>query len=120
MQARDGDAAVVDELRLQGPRLSVSRLADGRYDISDLIDKWSRPKDEPDTGTPRFSLNNIQLAGGKIVFDGRFGRGRIDSYRAYRFKWIGRPIGQDNEDVFRRLAGLNREELGTLKKGGVI
>jgi hypothetical protein len=28
---------------------------------------------------------------GKIVFDGRFGRGRMDSYRAYRFRWIGRP-----------------------------
>jgi hypothetical protein len=28
---------------------------------------------------------------GKIVFDGRWGRGRMDSYRAYRFPWIGRP-----------------------------
>lgn len=62
-------AAVVDELRLQGPRVNVSRLADGRYDISDLLDKWAQPKDEPNSGTPRFSLNNIQLLGGKIVFD---------------------------------------------------
>jgi Arylsulfotransferase (ASST) len=28
---------------------------------------------------------------GKILFDGRFGRGRVDSYRAYRFRWVGRP-----------------------------
>jgi hypothetical protein len=28
---------------------------------------------------------------GTITFDGRFGRGRVDSYRAYRFPWIGRP-----------------------------
>jgi arylsulfotransferase ASST len=28
---------------------------------------------------------------GKTVFDGRFGRGHVDSYRAYRFEWIGRP-----------------------------
>jgi hypothetical protein len=28
---------------------------------------------------------------GKTVFDGRFGRGRVDSYRAYRFPWVGRP-----------------------------
>ncbi len=62
-------AAAVDEVRLQGLRLNVARLADGRYDISDLIDKWSKPKEEPDTGTPRFSLNNIQLLDGKIVFD---------------------------------------------------
>ena len=62
-------AAVVDEVRLAGLRLSVTRVADGRYDISDLLDEWMKPKEEPDTGTPRFSLNNIQLIGGKIVFD---------------------------------------------------
>lgn len=62
-------AAVVDEIRLQGLRLSVARLADGRYDISDLLDEWMQPKDEPDSGTPRFSLNNIQLVGGQVVFD---------------------------------------------------
>jgi hypothetical protein len=28
---------------------------------------------------------------GTIVFDGRWGRGRMDSYRAYRFPWVGRP-----------------------------
>jgi Arylsulfotransferase (ASST) len=28
---------------------------------------------------------------GTILFDGRFGRGRVDSYRAYRFRWVGRP-----------------------------
>lgn len=62
-------AAVVDEVRLQGLRLSVARVAEGRYDISDLLDQWLKPKDEPDTGTPRFSLNNIQLIGGRIEFD---------------------------------------------------
>lgn len=62
-------AAVVDEIRLQGLRLAVARVADGRYDISDLLDEWMKPKDEPETGTPRFSLNNIQLLNGKIVFD---------------------------------------------------
>ncbi|HLO63784.1 MAG TPA: DUF748 domain-containing protein [Azonexus sp.] len=62
-------AAVVDEIRLQGLRIAVSRLEGGRYDISDLLDEWMKPKDEPDTGTPRFSLNNIQLINGKVVFD---------------------------------------------------
>jgi hypothetical protein len=28
---------------------------------------------------------------GKQLLDGRFGRGRVDSYRAYRFRWTGRP-----------------------------
>lgn len=62
-------AAVVDEVRLQGLRLAVSRVAEGRYDISDLLDEWMKPKDEPESGTPRFSVNNIQLINGKIVFD---------------------------------------------------
>lgn len=62
-------AAVVDEIRLQGLRVAVARVAEGRYDISDLLDEWMKPKDEPDTGTPRFSLNNIQLINGKVEFD---------------------------------------------------
>ena len=62
-------AAVVDEVRLQGLRVAVSRVGEGRYDISDLLDEWMKPKDEPESGTPRFSVNNIQLINGKIVFD---------------------------------------------------
>ena len=62
-------AAVVDEVRLQGLRVAVARVAEGRYDISDLLDEWMKPKDEPESGTPRFSLNNIQLIKGKIVLD---------------------------------------------------
>ena len=64
-------AAVVDEIRLQGPRVRVVRLAEGQYDISDLIEKWSQPKDEPEQGTPRFSLNNIRLLDGRLRFDDR-------------------------------------------------
>src|SRR5574343_230832 len=62
-------AAVVDEVRLQGLRVAVARVAEGRYDISDLLDEWMKPKDEPEKETPRFSINNIQLINGKIVFD---------------------------------------------------
>jgi hypothetical protein len=29
---------------------------------------------------------------GTILFDGRFGRGRVDSYRAYRLPWVGHPL----------------------------
>lgn len=62
-------AAVIDEIRLQGLRIAVARVAEGRYDISDLLDQWMQPKDEPPSTTPRFSVNNIQLIGGKIEFD---------------------------------------------------
>ncbi len=69
-------AVVVDEIRLVGPRLAVVRLDEGRYDVSDLLDEWLKPDDEPDSGVPRFSLNNIQLSGGKLLFDDR-PRGRV-------------------------------------------
>ncbi|MGV0974434.1 MAG: DUF748 domain-containing protein [Azonexus sp.] len=59
--------AVVDEIRLQGPRVAVTRIAEGKYDISDLLEKWMKPS-EP-SPTPRFSVNNIQIIGGKAVFD---------------------------------------------------
>lgn len=62
---------VVDEIRLQGPRIAVARLEGNRYDISDLLDEWMKPKDEPEKPLPRFSLNNIQVLGGKLVFDDR-------------------------------------------------
>lgn len=62
-------AAIVDELRVQGLRLAVVRLAEGRYDISDLLDEWMKPKEEPSGEMPRFSVNNIQLIGGNIEFD---------------------------------------------------
>lgn len=62
-------AVVVDEIRVRGLRLAVARVAEGRYDISDLLDTWLKPKDEPPGALPRFSLNNIQLLGGKIEFD---------------------------------------------------
>ncbi|RKT60902.1 uncharacterized protein DUF748 [Azonexus fungiphilus] len=61
-------ALVVDEIRLTGPRLAVTRIADGRYDVSDLLDQWLQPDDEPAQSPPRFSLNNIQIAGGRITF----------------------------------------------------
>lgn len=60
-------APVVDEIRLRGLRIAVARLADGKYDISDLLDEWMKPS--APSATPRFSINNIQLLGAKLVFD---------------------------------------------------
>lgn len=37
-----------------------------------------------------------------------------------RLKWLGRPVGYDNEDVYRRLLGFTRDDLTRLKKQGVI
>ncbi len=37
-----------------------------------------------------------------------------------RFKWIGRPTGFDNEDVYRRMIGVKGDDLETLKRRGII
>jgi crotonobetainyl-CoA:carnitine CoA-transferase CaiB-like acyl-CoA transferase len=37
-----------------------------------------------------------------------------------RLKWIGRPLGYDNEEVYLKLLGLGREKLAELKKRSVI
>jgi len=37
-----------------------------------------------------------------------------------RLKWIGRPVGFDNEDVYRRLLGFTRDDFERLKKQGAI
>jgi uncharacterized protein involved in outer membrane biogenesis len=59
---------VISELKLVGPALRVVRLPDGRFNFSDLIDEFLArpPSDDP---TPAFSLNNIQISGGKIDFE---------------------------------------------------
>ena len=61
---------VISELKLVGPALSLVRLPDGRFNFSDLVDEFMArpPSTEP---TPRFSVNNIQIAGGKVDFDDR-------------------------------------------------
>ena len=62
---------VVDQIHLRAPRVAVTRLADGRYDISDWLDRWAS-RAETDSGPlPRFSLNNIQITDGQLVFDDR-------------------------------------------------
>ena len=62
---------VVDEIRLHSPRLAVTRLADGRYDLSDWLDRLSAGDRSDSAPLPRFSLNNLQITEGQIVFDDR-------------------------------------------------
>ena len=37
-----------------------------------------------------------------------------------RLKWIGRPLGYDNNDVYLKLLGLGPGEVAALKKRGVV
>ncbi|MDR3220885.1 MAG: DUF748 domain-containing protein [Candidatus Accumulibacter sp.] len=65
---------VIREIRLLNPTLRIARLAENRYNFSDLVDEFSaRPKEKDDAHgpAPAFSLNNIQISGGRIEFDDR-------------------------------------------------
>ncbi|MBI5520300.1 MAG: DUF748 domain-containing protein [Desulfovibrio sp.] len=57
---------VVSEVTLKGPRLNLSRGADGRLSVSDLLDKWLAGPSSP---TPQFSVANISIDGGSINFN---------------------------------------------------
>ncbi len=63
---------VLREIRLVDPKLRIVRLADNRFNFSDLVDEYSARSvgDEPSSPV-LFSLNNIQISGGTVEFDDR-------------------------------------------------
>lgn len=65
---------VLESLSVQRPLLRLSRLAEGRYDIDDLIQHLSQPTAaaKPETSeTPDFALYNLRLAEGQVLLDDR-------------------------------------------------
>jgi len=83
---------VVSEVRLAGPRLHVVRLADGRYNFSDILDKFAAaPAEQPEKPagpTPEFSVANITLSGGSVVFEDQL----ADSVQAVTEISLGVPF----------------------------
>ncbi|HEX5686447.1 MAG TPA: DUF748 domain-containing protein [Ideonella sp.] len=63
-------APVVGAIELQSPELNVARLADGRYDIDDLLTRFNPPTG-PDKEPQRFALYNLRISDGHIRFDDR-------------------------------------------------
>lgn len=61
--------AVLSEVVLEAPSVSVARTGDGTYSISDLIEELS--KEKPDEKPARFSVANIRVERGTILFDDR-------------------------------------------------
>ena len=57
----------VEQLSLEQPKVHLVRLGDNRYNITDLIEKFSKPSPEP----TRFALANIRISGGQVTFDDR-------------------------------------------------
>jgi hypothetical protein len=62
-------APVVGALKVTGPKVKIVRLPDDRFNFSDILETLARrPKSE---GKAHFSLNNIELAGGRVEIDDR-------------------------------------------------
>ncbi|MFL9877895.1 DUF748 domain-containing protein [Herbaspirillum rhizosphaerae] len=72
-------AAILDEVKLVDPKVHIVRLSDegiGRYNFSDIIDRvLAMPKSEGETF---FSLANLQLQNGAILFDDKVTGKTID------------------------------------------
>ncbi|MDQ5898615.1 MAG: hypothetical protein QG612_2701, partial [Pseudomonadota bacterium] len=66
-------APVVAALEIEAPALRLTRTAEGRYDIDDLIARLAAPSPapQPDRGPARFALHNLRLSGGSVRFDDR-------------------------------------------------
>ena len=64
---------VFSEIQLVNPQARIVRLKGGRFNFSDLVDEFAnKPKTEEEQDSKfNFSLNNIQISGGKLVFDDR-------------------------------------------------
>jgi uncharacterized protein involved in outer membrane biogenesis len=63
-------APVVQAIEVDAPRVRLTRLADGRYDIDDVIARLKPPADSPTNDAPaRFALYNLKLADGQLLFD---------------------------------------------------
>jgi uncharacterized protein involved in outer membrane biogenesis len=65
-------APVVAEAKLEQPYVHLVRKPDRSYNFQDLVDEFSArpaPKTPEPEKPARFSLNNLQLADGKIEFD---------------------------------------------------
>lgn len=61
-------APVVDAIEVDAPVVSLTRLAEGRYDIDDVLARLAASANEPAAGTPRFALYNLVIRGGELDF----------------------------------------------------
>lgn len=62
-------APVLDELSITTPRLHVVRTAANRYNFSDILDHLGKQPKPAKKSETRFSINNITIDRGDLVFD---------------------------------------------------
>ncbi len=65
---------VVESLTVRQPALYLARTAVGRYDVDDLVERFTaQPGSAPaaDDTAPGFAVHNVELTGGSLLFDDR-------------------------------------------------
>jgi uncharacterized protein involved in outer membrane biogenesis len=62
-------APVLDALTLQRPQLHITRTAPQQFNFSDLVERFVNAPTPPGASPARFSLSNIRVHNGDIVFD---------------------------------------------------
>lgn len=67
-------APVLDELRLQHPQIRIVRTADGRFNFTDLLERYAAQPADPKAPPARFALSNIAVHAGDIQFDDQMAR----------------------------------------------
>jgi uncharacterized protein involved in outer membrane biogenesis len=63
--------AVIESVALTKPELRLARVAEGRYDIDDLIQRFAAKPGAPEEPDAEFAVYNIELVDGRILFDDR-------------------------------------------------
>ncbi len=63
-------APVINEVRIDSPRVHLVRYGAQRFNFTDLIEKFSKPA-APGSKPALFSVSNIRLENGQITFDDR-------------------------------------------------
>jgi len=61
-------APVVDAVTIDTPRVALTHLGQGAYDIDDILQRLRTPADAPATEPLRFAVYNVTLAGGSVDY----------------------------------------------------
>lgn len=67
-------APVLDAVTVEAPRLQLTHLGGGHYDIDDILERLAAPSDTPPAAPLKFALYNLVLNGGALDFTDRVGQ----------------------------------------------
>jgi len=61
-------APVLDAIEVQEPRVNLTYLGEGRYDVDDIVSRLGKASDQPASAPLGFALYNVVLSGGAVDF----------------------------------------------------